>query len=179
MANIILQPASDDISRTNYEATIEKSVDISLILPHLNQETTTELNQYTREEGLHIWGVKSNHQTAWHKMQRGDLVLFARDNRFFSKAEVIAKIDSVPLANQLWGNYDDNGNTWNLIYFIRKPKPENISYVEFNNIVGYQRRFVPQRFQVLDSIFSLFPNTKSTFSCSNNFIQPKGVHGVK
>ena len=89
MNNVILQPAADPDARRNYQATVESTVALSDIQPHVTKSMLNELTLSAEGAGVRVLGVRSVHRTPWTRIQRGDVVLFAREKRFFSEADMI------------------------------------------------------------------------------------------
>jgi predicted restriction endonuclease len=81
-------------------------------------------------------------------MDPGDLALFAREGRIFSVGTVVKKLHNSELARELWKE-DEDGHTWEYMYFLTGIHPVSISYEEFNVAAGYAERNVIQGFSVL------------------------------
>ena len=120
MNNVILQPAADPYARRNYQLTVETTVALSVIQPHVTESMLKELTLYAEGGGVRVWGVRSVHRTPWTRIRRGDVVLFARDKRFFGEADIIQKTDSQKLATKLWDDPTGSSDTWPLIYFLTR-----------------------------------------------------------
>lgn len=61
------------------------------------------------------------------------------------------KVQSKDLALDLWGQ-DENGHTWEYIYFIDELKNINIPLREFNEVVGYKPNYPVYGFSVLNDV---------------------------
>jgi hypothetical protein len=137
MSYVILQPTADPYARRNYQLTVESTVSLSVIQPHVTESTLNELTLSAEGGGVRVWGVGSVHITPYTHIRRGDVVLFARDKRFFSEADIIQKTESQTLATKLWGDPTGSSDTWPLIYFLTSPVKKDIAYPTFKEIVGY------------------------------------------
>jgi hypothetical protein len=81
-------------------------------------------------------------------MSRGDVALFTREGQIFSVGTVVKKIHNRQLARQLWGE-DNDGDTWEFMYFLENIRPVSVSYQQFNAAVGYKENNIIRGFNVL------------------------------
>ena len=79
MSLVILQPASNDVARTNYAKTVKRPADLERVRTHV-PELHKQLLELYPEGAAPIWGVKARNRKPWGRIQRGDVTLFARDN---------------------------------------------------------------------------------------------------
>jgi len=88
---------------------------------------------------IKVWGIvptlNDKPRKEWLELQEGDLVLFYAKKRFFYGAKVAFKIQNKSLAGELWG-YDDQGRTWEYIYFIKEGKEIDTQYLP--ELIGYK-----------------------------------------
>jgi hypothetical protein len=100
-----------------------------------------------------MWGVvpgqKDINVGKWNRISIGDVVLFAADKKIQSSAVVASKFTSERLAKHLWDK-DSEGQTWKFMYSLDEIRPLDISYEEFNKIVGYKANNIIQGFTVMD-----------------------------
>ena len=152
MNKIILQPAGSASAKSHYIDTIENPVDINLIAEYVEIVDLDILKQIYNKEA-HVWGVtpgtKLLNKNKWDKIEKGDTVLFARNNHIISSATVTHKIHNLDLALELWG-LDEKNETWEYIFFVDEIKTLNIPYLIFNRAVGYEDNYIIQGFNVLD-----------------------------
>ena len=97
MSLVILQPAGNDVARTNYAKTVKRPVDLERVRTHV-PELHKQLLELHPEGAAPIWGVKARNRKPWGRIQRGDVTLFARDNAVFSAGVVTLRILNEPLA---------------------------------------------------------------------------------
>ena len=100
-----------------------------------------------------MWGVvpgKSDVNVGkWNRISVGDVVLFAADKKITSSAVVASKFTSERLAKHLW-NVNSEGVTWKYMYSLDEIRSLDLTYEEFNGIVGYKSNNVIQGFTVMD-----------------------------
>lgn len=151
MSKIILQPSGNKDARDHYVDTIENEVSLERIKPHISEDDYKVLNYIYPSGGCKIWGVTDggSNLTKWKRIGEGDVTLFSRQGYIYASAVTTFKLHSKSLAASLW-NYNSKGQTWEYIYFLDEVKSHKISYLEFNQAVGYSDKFVIQGFSVLD-----------------------------
>tara|TARA_B100002051_G_C16701945_1_gene621522 strand:- start:43 stop:1326 length:1284 start_codon:yes stop_codon:yes gene_type:complete len=152
MSSVILQPAGNPDARQHYVDTVDNPVSIDRI-GDLVDTNDLSIIKNIYSEGAYVWGVTPgqnliNHRK-WERIQRGDVCLFSRAGHIFASGVVTYKIHNKNLALDLWKT-DDNGNTWEYIFFLDEIVKHNIPYKEFNEVVGYNPNFVIQGFNILD-----------------------------
>lgn len=149
--SIILQPAGSKGAKEHYLQTVANLVDIHTCEQFLTSEVFNKLIVAHPTNKAAMWGVEpsSVNTNKWNKVSEGNLVLFSSDGRIHTSGVVSTKFNSRELANHLWGTTDD-GNTWSLMYSLDEIKSLNISYLEFNKVVGYDPNYIIQGFNVLD-----------------------------
>ena len=89
-----------------------------------------------------------NHRK-WERLSVSDVVLLARDGVLFVSGVVTFKVHNRRLALDLWKT-DDDGDTWECMYFLDDLRPQSIPQAQLNEIVGYKPRAIVQGFNVLD-----------------------------
>lgn len=154
MQNVILQPTGNSIARDNFNKTISSGVPLDLISSHLSFDKASELSKLINgKKTVATWGVKvgfkDGNKNKWLKIERGDLALFGRNKRIHFSGIVASKVHSPELAKELWGE-DEDGNTWEYIYFLDETKKHSIPYEELNKVIGYSANYIIQGFVVLD-----------------------------
>ena len=101
-----------------------------------------------------IWGVtpgkKLVNARKWERVAIGDVALFSREGKIFATSTVAQKVHNKDLALNLWKTNDD-GETWEYIYFLDEITYVDIPYLAFNRAVGYADNNVIQGFNVLDA----------------------------
>ena len=157
MSLVILQPAGNQGGREHYVDTVENLVEISSCSPYVAPQVLRML-EIAHPSGLAgMWGVvpgqKDVNVGKWNRISVGDVVLFAADKKIRSSAVVASKFTSERLAKKLW-DVNSQGQTWKYMYSLDEIRPLDITYEEFNLIVGYQQNNVIQGFTVMDEVKS-------------------------
>jgi hypothetical protein len=151
MAQIVLQPCGTGLPAKHYEDTVQNPVPISKMIPFLASQEIAELRQKFPHSAA-VWGVTRGEtslgELKWRRMNPGDVALFSRTGRIFSRGIVTMKIHNPRLAQDLWGVHED-GKTWEYMYFLRDINSLDIPYERFNTAAGYAKNFVIQGFNVL------------------------------
>ena len=97
MTQLILVPAGQENRHS-----LEPGVDRSILASFWAEEALEAILQ-PNGKGL-VWGAKEGNRSKWLAMQEGDLVafVFRGENRFAYCAELLGKLESPGLANELW-----------------------------------------------------------------------------
>jgi hypothetical protein len=155
---VILQPAGDPDARQHYADTIAAPVSQERLARFLTDDDLRVLAETYGERPVPTWGVTpgggNDNKTKWDRIQPGDITLMARSSEIFVSAVVTYKAHNASLARDLWGE-DENGATWEYLYFLDEIKPRSISVADLNPIVGYAPRARVQAFNVLNEQQSL------------------------
>ena len=152
MTNLILQPTANADGRAHYRQTIENLVSRNEWSRHTTVEVTQALDAKFPDGRIPFWGVTPGQKLAnkkkWSRMGAGDIVLFAKDGTYFSRAVVAFTFHSSELAEALWG-LDGKGQTWEYMYAVDEIIEMTVPYKEINPVLGYKDNYVPQGFNVL------------------------------
>ena len=153
MTLVILQPAGNQGGREHYVDTVANLVELETCAPYVTPQIQRLLEVAHPGGKAGMWGVvagqKDVNVNKWNRISVGDVVLFAADKKIASSAVVAAKFNSAQLAKHLW-NVNADGVTWQYMYSLDEIRPLDISYEEFNEIVGYKSNNVIQGFTVMD-----------------------------
>lgn len=135
MYQVILQPADHE----HFQSTIVNPVDISLIKKFVSEDEFKNLEKLYPNAKVSTWGIKpastSRNETYWKRMEEDGVVLFYANKKFFASGIIKYKIHNKDIASKLWGN-DEEGKTWEYIYFLDEIKERNISIEHFNEVSG-------------------------------------------
>lgn len=153
MSRVIFQPTgSIKKSNKNYTNTIVNSVDIKKIKEFVTEEQYENLFNLYPEKLIPTWGISSGKNEAnvkkWNSINTGDLVFFTADKEVHSYGFVTFKLHNSKLAEELWGK-NEEGNTWEYIYFLSEIKKCNIPQSFINEILGYNPKYAVQGVNVL------------------------------
>lgn len=124
----------------------------------MEQEHLEKLEKIYEEGETYVWGVtpsdNERNQNYWKEIEPGWTILLSGGGKIFASATITHKLQNEELAKELWG-VDDEGKTWEYIYFLDEIKKEDISYERYNRILGYSKNNIIQGFQVFDEEKSL------------------------
>jgi hypothetical protein len=135
---VALQQVTSDFSRKNAKRTLEKSVSLDHIEKYLELDVLDSLRSSCPNGAVFIWGVKLERTHQFRKMNsRRCLVLFRRGTSIYKTGVIIESIESLPLAEKLWG-VDRDGQTWGLIYFLKDIRDVSVPAVEINRLLGWE-----------------------------------------
>lgn len=152
MTHVVLQPTANADGRAHYRQTIENPVSRSTWSQHVSQEVKDALDLRFPDGNIPFWGVTPGTKLAnskkWSRMDAGDIVLFAKNGSYFSRAVVAYTFQSTELARSLWG-VDAKGKTWEFMYAVDEVIDIDVPYKELNPVLGYKDDYVPQGFNVL------------------------------
>lgn len=152
MTQVIVQPAGNAGGREHYEDTIATPVELSRITPHLDEATRQDVAARFGARPVAVWGVTTGgngtNAAKWQKIQEGDIALFLQKGRAVARGTVALKLRNAKLAKSLWG-VDENGDTWEWIYFLDPVVQVDISYDLLNRAAGYESANRFQGFNVI------------------------------
>jgi len=94
-------------------------------------------------------GGNDVNRNKWERLEPGDVVLMFRDGEAFVSARITHKTHNQPLADELWSR-NDEGDTWEYLYFLDEVTPRSIPNAEVNQMLGYHPGARVQGFNVLD-----------------------------
>jgi len=148
MSKILLQPCSNKLSFLHFQDTVRQDVDLNSVSGYVNSATADKLREIYPSGKCKVWGVMANNSSKWEEVAVGDIALFARKKKIFTKGTVTFTLHSKELANALWGE-DKNGKTWEYLYFLDEVTRLDISYQQLNGLIGYKPNANVQAFNVL------------------------------
>lgn len=135
----------------HYYDTIKNKRSVSEISKFLSEELSTKLENYVHGRPYAVWGAvpgSSNIRT-WETMEPGDYVMVYRDGKIIAAAEVAGKIRNPQVAEFFWQK-DDNGLTWEYIYFLTNVIEVNVSMQALNHYLGYSENYFPRGFMAIE-----------------------------
>ena len=107
----------------NFEKTVKKKI------------TTKKLNQFKipssikKIKNISMWGLNSTleNERLWKKINKGDVLLFLKNKKYFCKCKVLEKFDSSEISRKFWAD-EVFGQTRNLLIFIDQIEPINLDF---------------------------------------------------
>ncbi|WP_303862065.1 MULTISPECIES: HNH endonuclease [Bacteria] len=139
-------------AKKHYQDTICGSVYLENFKHLLSKKELRELKVIFADTSIKVWGIKSSPylKRIWMQLTPGDAML-VYCNKIFTHAGYVAyKVDKAPLAEFFWGK-DNDGITWQLIYFLKDVSEVNIPVANFSEEVRYKPNWFPQGFSRLNS----------------------------
>ena len=146
MNKVILQPTGNSDAREHYYDTIDNRVPLSRIKLFMGREFDILEDLYPSGDCM-VWGVtpgkRLGNKNKWERIATGDTTLFYHKKKFYASATTTFAIHNKDLAIDLWG-YNDDGETWEFIYFLEELTELDIDIVDFNIAVGYSEKYIVQ-----------------------------------
>lgn len=156
MSLVVLQPCAAAISQKHYEDTIKSPVDLREIAKLLDPSDLDRLQELYPPGEVPLWGAKpgenNQHVAKWQRMRPGDIILFAKNNEFFTLGVITHLLRSPDAATELWGTAQTaNGvtQTWECMFAIDELRTISIPYTEINRVVDRKPNATVMEFQVL------------------------------
>lgn len=141
MTRVILQPAGDPHARIHYADTIASPVPQDRLGEYLTPADMAEIARIYGTRPVPTWGVtpggRDVNRNKWERISPGDVVLMVRDGEVFVSGRVAYKTRNEPLAEALWRRNED-GATWEYLYFLDELTPQSLPNAEFNDLLGYR-----------------------------------------
>jgi hypothetical protein len=157
MSRVALQPAGSAGADAHYADTVASPSLLSDMVPSLEASVVDQLQKLYPSGQVPVWGVTPGNKNVnvkkWERLEKGDVTLFARKGFVFASAIVSLKLHNAELARSLWG-VDENGETWEYIYFLDEVRGHGIPYEKLNIAAGYSPNNIIQGFNVLDEVKS-------------------------
>lgn len=85
----------------------------------------------------------------WEKMEAGDIILIYNKGFIRFVGEIAAKVRSKELAKYFWRE-TEQGETWELMYFIVNETEVKVLIEKINPLFGYQINYSPQGFTMIN-----------------------------
>ena len=135
--NIFVFTAGNAEARQHLRETIERPISAEKVLPLIPAEQREFVQRAAQQDGYYAWGAIPGPQNAprWEAMAEGDWVLCVFQSSYRYVAQVVGKFKNKELAEALWGRHSD-GQPWELIYFLTKPRAANIPAVDLSQYLN-------------------------------------------
>jgi hypothetical protein len=135
MATVALQQVSSPFAKRNSAKTLEKPIGLKYVRAYLDKPTFQGLESHCPDGKVYVWGAKAERAHQVRKMlPKNCLVLFRRGAIIFKRGVIIESVESAELAQALWG-FDEDGETWSLVYFLRRLQDLNVLAAKMNKIL--------------------------------------------
>lgn len=135
----------------HYQDTIRNQRNIEEAAKFLDPKTVKELQEYTHGRPYAVWGAVSGpgNERTWQTMERGDYVIVYRSKKIIGVAEVAYKVHNQALAEYFWGK-DQDGKTWELVYFLTNFVEVDVEQRKINEYLGYKLDYTFRGFSALE-----------------------------
>lgn len=134
----------------HYYDTIETRRSVDEFGKFLKPEEVEKLNKYSHGRPYAVWGSVpgSSNIRNWETMEKGDYVMVYRGGKIILVAEIAMKVRNANLAKYFWQE-DEQGKTWEYIYFMINDVAFNIDIARLNKYLGYSETYHPQGFMAI------------------------------
>ncbi|MBI1833486.1 MAG: hypothetical protein HYR90_01545 [Candidatus Andersenbacteria bacterium] len=134
----------------HYHDTIKNRRSLDEIEKFINPEETEQLRNYAHGRSYAAWGAVpgTNNIRNWEVMEPGDYVMVYRKGKIILAAEIALKVRNENLAHHFWQK-DENGKTWEYMYFMTNDVALNVSMSRLNKYLGYEENYHPQGFMAM------------------------------
>lgn len=141
MTQIFVFTAGHQEARDHLEDSIERPVDPETVFdtfPDSHREALESIRE--QGNGFYAWGAipGPNNKKYWDLMAPGDFVLGVYEATYHYASRVLDKHDNKEFAEAVWGT--DNGDTWQLMYFLTEPIKVSKALSEFGEYL-YPKRY--------------------------------------
>lgn len=135
----------------HYLDTIERKKSLSEIKNFLTSPDVEILEKRYHGGPFAAWGAKPGlgNIRNWESMEPGDYVLVYKSKKIIFAAEVALKTRNPQLAEKFWGREED-GNTWEYMYFLINSEAVNVDMSRLNIYLGYKESYFPQGFMAIE-----------------------------
>jgi len=158
----------------HYYDTIKNRRSVEEFGKFLKQEEIEKLNKYSHGRPYAVWGAVPgpNNIRNWETMEEGDYVMVYREGKIILAAEIAMKIRNADLAKYFWQE-DENGKTWEYMYFMINDASFNVDMVKLNKYLGYSDVYHPQGFMAVvqekaDNLLSVYGDLMSLLEKLDN-----------
>jgi hypothetical protein len=119
----------------------------------LAPDEAEKLISYSHGRPFAVWGAVPGPGNIrnWETMTDGDYVLVYRKGKIILAAEVATKVRNPGLAEHFWGR-DEDGKTWECIYFMINDSQFNLDISALNKYLGYSKNYHPQGFMPIEQV---------------------------
>ncbi|MDZ5782091.1 HNH endonuclease [Marinococcus luteus] len=145
---------SDKRAQEHLNTTIHQKFNIGKFKDTIYEKDPEVYNALDRQgvsEWVYMWGATPGRMNIprWEKLQLGDWMLVYSQKVFLYAGQVVAKLHSREIAEEVWGA-NANNETWEYIFFLSDLQRIDVPVEKFNAFFGYKPNFVAQGFNNID-----------------------------
>lgn len=150
MINVALQQISSRFAQSNARKTLLKPIATDYLMPYIGEADFSELLSRSSGRGVYVWGSKSERVHQYHRMiKRRTLVLFRKGRKITLYGALDGWVYSPELGQKLWGR-DDDGSSWDLVYYLAKVVPLDLAAAHVNRLLKRRDSDNWQAFHVVE-----------------------------
>lgn len=134
----------------HYYETIKTKRAVEEFGKYLKSEEVNSLQSYSHGRPYAAWGATPGPSNTrnWEAMEEGDYVMVYRHGKIILAAEIAMKTRNQNLARYFWQE-DDEGHTWELMYFMINEVEVSVGIEKINRYFGYEENYHPQGFMAI------------------------------
>lgn len=146
----VMAGGGHDTDRHYYE-TIKTKRSVGELRKFLDESESKLLEGYAHGRPYAVWGAVpgSSNLRNWDIMETGDYVMVYRRGQIILVAEIAMKVRNPRLAEYLWQT-DEDGKTWELVYFMINEVDFTVDFKKLNQYLGYKENYHPQGFMAIE-----------------------------
>lgn len=135
----------------HYHDTIETRRSVDEFGKYLNTDEADRLFSYAHGRPYAIWGAVPGPSNVrnWETMEEGDYVMVYRQGKIILAAEIAMKVRNPSLAKYFWRE-DEEGKTWEYLYFMVNDVAFNLEMSKLNKYLDYEDNYHPQGFMAIN-----------------------------
>ena len=147
----IVVAGGNSSAERHFEDTIQRKRTLQEVRGFLPSQEIENLEKIYHGSNFIVWGAVPGpmNETRWEKMAPGDVVLIYNSGRIRFAGEIAAKVRNKDLARYFWKE-NDEGTTWELMYFIVNEEKTDVPVEKVNPLFGYQPNYRPQGFSMIN-----------------------------
>ena len=146
----LICPAAGEASVTNLAKSIESTISKNRLITKF-PTLKTELGKISDSDEAWAWGLRPSpgNDRTWERLAVGDEIALFTGDELRYHARITQKIDSAPLADDIWGQAED-GRSFAQTFFLTQPSPISVPRDLFNDLLAYNYDRSPQGTFILD-----------------------------
>ena len=142
MSRIALQQITSHQAELNELSSLRIPIKKDYLESYLTDEEMQTIKNKYEAANISLWGAKYAKSDAWANMiDDSTLVLFRKSENVVLRGISTFKVYNEELAKSLWGIDSGDGETWPLIYFLKKLQKIDLKVAEVNSCLGYSSNY--------------------------------------
>jgi len=127
----------------HYRDTLENGANLDTVIEYLPNDVNQLEEMYPNRKAK-VWGanIGPSNESKWDRLNEDTIFLVYHNGKYVAKGRFGFKVKNEKLATRLWRTR--NGDTWELVYFIKDYQEIDLSKNKLNKALGYKPNFSPQ-----------------------------------